>query len=580
MLLKRILESIVFLLNQSSQSDIVSIKDFSFPSSLNFGDFSLPCFRYAKVLNQDLTQLANLWQKAIYQEIRQAQKDSPLWFVERVEYVAGYLNFFLRKNEFAMICLKEIFQKKKKFGSSEIFKNQKILIEFISPNNNKPLHLGHLRNAFLGESLARMLSFQGAKVFRTCLINDRGLPIAKSIYAFLHWFPKATPKKLGLRGDKFVGELYVEFEKRLKENPQLLQEAERIIQLWEARDPQILKTWEKLSQWAEGGLKATLKRLKIKFDTLFYESKLSEAGKKLALDAFQKGLLKKDETGAIYADLKDFNLPSKFILRADQTALYITADLYLGKIKFEKYKIDQAIWCVADEQELYLKQLFAIYSLLKFPWSQKCFHLSYGLVMLPEGKMKSREGKVVEADDLLDELKNLALSEVQKRKQVKGKARQEKIAEKIGQAALRFYLLLANPKTVIRFDPQASLALTGKTGPYLLYTYTRIKSILKKAARILPPDKILLSNDEEWKIVFALSRFPLISEEAAKRYDPSILAQYLFQLAQLFSEYYEKHSVLKAPKPLKQMRLFFLQNLKQILETGFYLLTLEPVEKM
>lgn len=589
------------ILNQARQDIIAMLKtagfeakaaDIVFPPNPRLGDLSFPCFGLAKILKKSPGEAAaNIYrQLAISGQAATQSGLSANSLIERAELAGPYINFFLNRKNFAVGFLKDV-SKNKKFGLDDALKKERIMVEFVSPNNNKPLHLGHLRNAFLGESVARLLESQGIKVIRACLFNDRGLHIAKSMIAYQKWGSRATPAGMEIKGDKFVGDLYVKFEKQAKENPRLLEEAEQIVKLWEQGDKETVNLWKRLNTWALRGFTQTFKRLKIKFDISYFESKLWEKGKEFVIKGVTKKIFKKDKAGNIAADLSAFGLPPKVMLRADGTAIYATTDLYLGKEKFEKNKLTRAIWCVGSEQDLYFKQLFAIYQLFGFSWFERCLHLSYGLVFLPEGKMKSREGKVVEADDLMDELRDLVVEEIKARHKLSA-AKLKKRAEIIAQAALRFYLLSVAPQTVVHFDPKSSIAFNGHTGPYLLYTYARIASILRKAAkvagsRVAPAAVTWLRgaakpyiSDTEWNLIFKLAQFPEAVKGSALAYDPSYLAQYLYDLCKNFSDFYEKAPVLQAEKSLRQWRLVLLQSVRQVLSQGLKLLTIEPAREM
>jgi arginyl-tRNA synthetase len=576
-ILKQAQSEIVQVLRQASGFEGITEKDLVFPPNYTLGDLSFPCFGLVKIFQKSPEEIST----QIYKKLK------PSSLISRIELVGPYLNFFLNREKVGKNFFQEIVKKRKKEKEKKD-KQERVMIEFISPNNNKPLHLGHLRNAFLGESIARLLEWQGIKVIRACLFNDRGLHIAKSILAYQLWGKGITPKKLNIKGDKFVGDLYVKFEQEAKLHPELLEEAERIVQLWEKGDKKIRVLWKKLNNWVLKAFFATFKRLGLRFDIYYFESKLWQKGKKLVFEGLKKGILKKDKTGNIIADLKTFNLPPKVLLRADGTAIYSTTDLYLGKEKFEKNKLTRAIWCVGSEQDLYLKQLFVIYQLFGFPWFDRCFHLSYGLVFLPEGKMKSREGKVVEADDLLDQLFQMVEEEIKARHKKISKKEMIKRAEAIAQAALRFYLLLASPKTTVHFNPKESIALSGRTGPYLLYTYARIASILRKSKLSqlsfsldeFKDEKEIKINDLEWQLILLINRFPEVIQEAALHYNPSILAQYLYDLAKRFSDFYETNPVLKAESKIRKRRLVLITALKNVLGEGLRLLTIEPIERM
>ncbi|MDP3245324.1 MAG: arginine--tRNA ligase [bacterium] len=590
-------KEIVDLIKNASGAMNIATGDLILPPDYKMGDLSFSCFKLAKELKKNPAQTAVDLQKKI-----KAQG-----LAAKIETAGPYLNFFLERGKIASEVIKSPLHPPLSKGERAApLKKERVMVEFISPNNNKPLHLGHLRNAFLGESMARLLEARGVKVVRACLFNDRGLAIAKPMVAYKLWGKGKTPKKLKVKGDKFVGDLYVEFEKHSKEeislNPpltkgdvkgdfkslSLLEEAEQMVCAWEKGDKATRALWKKLNGWALGGFKDTFKRLKLEFDISYFESALWQKGKKLVEEGIDKGIFKKDAAGAVVVDLESFKLPPKVMLRSNGTAIYSTTDFFLGQEKFVKNKLTRAIWCVGSEQDLYLKQLFAIYKKFGFSWADKCEHFSYGAVFLPEGKMKSREGKVVEADDLMDELRELVVEEIKARHKL-GAAELKKRAEIIAQAALRFYLLSVTPKTIVHFNPKESISFTGHTGPYILYSYARIASILRKAAgrgqsstgEVWPQRAAKLQiSDIEWRLIFMMSRFVEVIREAADSRNPAILAQYLYDLAKIFSDFYEVVPILKAEAKERMARLALIKAVKNVMANGLELLTIEPVEKM
>jgi len=573
MILAQAKTEIIKLLKTASGVKTLNEADLVLPPNLKLGDLSFPCFSLAKVLKNSPQAIA----------IELHKKIQPTGLIAKTEAAGPYLNFFLNRKEITKSTLNVGRGLVPRRGGEQApaLHGQRIMMEFVSPNNNKPLHLGHLRNAFLGESVARLLESQGAKVIRACLFNDRGLSIAKSMVAYKLWNKGKTPTKIKVKGDKFVGDLYVEFEKKSKDNPQLADEAAKTVVLWEKDDKETKQLWKTLNTWVLGGFAQTLKRSDIKFNLSYFESKLWKQGKKLVEEGIKRKIFTKDKTGAVMANLANFNLPPKVMIRSNGTAIYSTSDLFLGKEKFEKNKLTKAIWCVGSEQDLYLKQLFSIYQSFGFSWAKNCEHLSYGLVFLPEGKMKSREGKVVEADDLLNELYTMVVEEIKVRHKLSA-TEIKKRAELIAQAALRFYLLSVTPKTIVHFNPKESIAFTGHTGPYLLYTYARIASILKKAdkQKLISKSYKLQANDLEWQLIFRLARFPEVVREAALQYDPSHLAQYLYDLAKNFSEFYEAVPVLKAEPQTRAARLNLLRAVQNTMDNGLKLLTIKPIKEM
>ncbi|MBI2552079.1 arginine--tRNA ligase [Candidatus Uhrbacteria bacterium] len=628
MVLNQARKDILAILNKAGVA--ATPADLVFPPDPQMGDLSLPLFALAKE--------RKIAPGALAQELARTLK--PAGLVERLEAAGPYLNFRLKRGEVAkmMLTLPSIPSRQGRgsktkspspSGRGQGRGNQRIMMEMVSPNNNKPLHLGHLRNAFLGESVARLLESQGAKIIRTCLFNDRGLAIAKAMLAYKLWGPPNFPstkdkvkrvnQSLPEKGDHYVVQWYVLFEQRAKSKEQsdLQKQAEELVRLWEAGDKETLALWKKMAGWALDGINETLKRIEIKFNTIYYESELWKQGKKVVEQGLKKGIFKKDESGAVLVEfdspspqpspikgegvignppplvggVRGGGLPPKVLLRSDGTAIYATSDLALTPEKFRKYKLSHSIWCVGQEQDLYLKQLFAIFKLLNYKWSDSCEHLTYGHVALPEGRMKTREGTVVEADNLLDELHELARKETQKRHKGLGRENLHARAETIAQAAVRYHLLRVDPKSGIQFDPQQSLAFTGDTGPYLLYTYARIASILRKAeTRNLKLEtrksKSPITNfqfpisQNEWTLILLLARFPEIITQATKDRDPSHLAKYLYKLAQQFSDFYENSPILKSAEPIRSFRLALISAIQKTLKHGLHLLTIETVEEM
>ncbi len=555
-------QDVVKLLKKSGI--IITPDSLVYPPKAEMGELSLPLFNAAKEQGKNPAELAN----------ELAESIEPKGLIGEVHAAGPYINFFLNR---AAVATEVLGQKKKKI----VTKKEKIMVEFVSPNINKPLHLGHVRNVFLGESVAQLLEATGKKVIRACLVNDLGIALMKAAYAYQNWHNGSTPEKLKIKSDKFVGDLYVQFDKESQGNKAYLTEAAKLVQQWEAGDVKTKKLWKMLTGWAEQGIKKTLARLHTSFDVTLYESKLWKDGKTLAHQGLKRGIFITDETGGIVAPLEDVGLPNKVVLRGDGTNIYVTTDLMLGDLKFKKYKLDRALWIVGNDQDLYLKQLFAIYTKLGYKWVDMCEHVSYGFVNLPEGRMKSREGKVVEADDLLDELRDLALHEIEKRDDKLSSTEAAKRAEVIGQAALRFFLLSVGPKNAMVYNPAESLSFTGKTGPYLLYTYARLNSILAKTKLKGSMDKSVVLSDVEWSLVSLMAKYEEMVAEAAEKRDPSLVANYTFDLAKRFADFYESTPVLKTEDAkLRAMRILLVTNVKKTIGHGLKLLTITPLEKM
>src|SRR3989344_3092946 len=529
------------------------------PKDPNLGDLSLPCFQLSKILKKD--------PKVIAQDLKNKLK--PNKTIKEIKVIGPYLNFYFDNKTLEPI-LNKILKEKEKYGFKKSNK-KKVVIEFPSPNTNKPLHLGHLRNMALGESISNILESQGYNVIRVNLNNDRGIHICKSMLAYKKWGNNKIPNK---KPDHFVGDFYVLFAQKSKDNPKLDQEALELLRKWESGDKQTIKLWKKMNSWALKGFNETYKRFGLKFNKVYFESKIYKKGKDLVLNELKQGNFQKDEKGAIIVDLE--NIGRKILLREDGTSIYITQDLYLAKLKHEDFKADSYIIISASEQDHHFKVLFKILELLKFPFAKSYHHLSYGLVLLPEGRMKSREGTVVDADNLIDELAGMVKEELKKRQN-----KDQGLAEKIALSSLKYHLLKFSTITNITFNPQESISLQGETGPYLQYSLVRANKILIKSKIKAKIDINLLKEPETIDLIKSLSNFPLILEKSAKTYTTHYLTEYIFKLASLFNLFYEKYPVINAEsKELQASRLSLVQAYKYIIGVGLSLLGIEEVKEM
>ena len=529
------------------------------PKDPNLGDLSLPCFQLSKILKKD--------PKVIAQDLKNKLKPSKT--IKEIKVIGPYLNFYF-DNKTLEPLLNKILKEKEKYGFKKPNK-KKVVIEFPSPNTNKPLHLGHLRNMALGESISNILESQGYKVIRVNLNNDRGIHICKSMLAYKKWGNNKIPNK---KPDHFVGDFYVLFAQKSKDNPELDQEALDLLRKWESGDKQTIKLWKKMNSWALKGFNETYKRFGLKFNKVYFESKIYKKGKDLVLNELKQEKFQKDEKGAIIVDLE--NIGRKILLREDGTSIYITQDLYLAKLKHEDFKADSYIIISASEQDHHFKVLFKILELLKFPFAKSYHHLSYGLVLLPEGRMKSREGTVVDADNLIDELAGMTKEELKKRQN-----KDPELAEKIALSALKYHLLKFSTITNITFNPQESISLQGETGPYLQYSLVRANKILIKSKIKAKIDINLLKEPETIDLIKSLSNFPLILEKSAKTYTTHYLTEYIFKLASLFNLFYEKYPVINAEsKELQASRLSLVQAYKYVMGVGLSRLGIEEVKEM
>ena len=537
------------------------------PKDKKFGDYSFPCFNLAKKLKKSPALIA--------QDLRDKIKLNK--YIIRIEAVGPYLNFFLNKELFNKQVIEAILKQKDKYGSGN--KREKIVVEFPSPNTNKPLHLGHIRNILIGESVSRLLGFLGNRVYRVNLNNDRGIHICKSMLAYKKFGRDKKPNK---KPDHFVGDFYTLFAKKARENENLENEAQELLRKWEQKDKETMVLWKKLNNWALGGFNETYKKFNLKFDKVYNESEHYEDGKDIILSGLKEGIFYKKSDGAIAINLNQYDLGEKILLRPDGTSIYITQDVNLARLKYKDFKMDKSVFVVGSEQNYHFKVLFKILELLNAPYAKGNHHLSYGMVYLPEGKMKSREGKVVDADDLIDEMQNVAKIEIEKRHESFNKSKLRKKANQIGLAALSFFILKIDPAKDIYFNPKESISFDGDTGPYLQYVHARANSLLNKSKikKIKGIDYSLLVEKEEIVLIDLLSMFPKVLQESAESLKPNLLANYLLRLASQFNEFYEKYNVLKVEKELMCARLSVVKAVKQVLRTGLFLLLIEALDEM
>lgn len=538
------------------------------PPDSSMGDFAFPCF----VLSKEMKKKPNKIAEDLAKSIKLSK------YIKKVEVKGPYLNFFVNKSELAKETLSGIEKEKDRFGMGPA-KKQKIMIEFCAPNTNKPLHLGHVRNLMLGESASRLFEAQGNKVIRANLINDRGIHICKSMYAYSKWAKKKEPDK---KTDHFVGDYYVLFEKKAKESEKYEKEAQELLKKWEEGDRETVALWKKMRKWALDGFDETYKKLGISFDKNYYESEIWEYGRNIVAEGLKKGIFRKDETGAVYVELEKYGLPDKILLRADNTTVYMTQDIYLAQLKFEDYELEKSVYVVASEQDMHFRQLFKILEMLKFRDWKKCHHMSYGLVHLPEGRMKSREGKVVDADDLIEEVIALARNEIKKRHKDIGKKELQERAEQIGLGALKFFMLKIDPVRDMTYNPEESVSFEGETGPYVQYVHARCCSLLKKSPvkTITDVDFRLLKHPKEEAIVSLLSRFPEVASDSAEHYKPSAVARYLIDLAKAFNEFYEACPIIQEDRELLKSRLLVADCARQVIKNGLFLMGIEAPEAM
>jgi arginyl-tRNA synthetase len=461
------------------------------------------------------------------------------------------------------------------------------MVEFSSPNTNKPLHLGHLRNDVLGESLARILRAAGADVQKVCIINDRGIHICKSMLAYREMGEGATPESAGVKSDRFVGDWYVRFHQAAETDSDAENRARELLRKWEAGDAETAALWKKMNGWAIDGIKATYTRTGVSFDKFYFESETYLLGKDKIAEGLAEGVFYREEDGSVWIDLEAEKLGKKALLRKDGTSLYITQDIGTAISRHNDWPFDRLVYVVGSEQIYHFKVLFSILQKLKFPWAADLYHLSYGMVNLPEGKMKSREGTVVDADDLLDELRALALAEIREKEREEAVGDPNEVAEKIALGALHYYLQQVSPSKDMLFNPRESLSFNGNTGPYLQYMGARIssmlKKMLKKAGDVCETETQygLLSGDAEWDLLKTAAGFENALTDAASRYDSSIIAAYCYDLAKSFSRFYHDCPILNCEdKALAQARLALSRKTLAVLKEALDLICVPFLEVM
>jgi arginyl-tRNA synthetase len=531
------------------------------PPNSNLGDFAFPCFTLGK----------NPKQAA--EDLKGKIKAKP--FLAKIDVAGPYLNFFIKPSVLAEEVLSQVLKEQGRYGQDKGGKN--IVLEYCGPNTNKPLHVGHLRNMALGQAVHHLLDFVGHQVHPVNIINDRGIHICKSMLAYQKWGKNAKPNK---KTDHFVGDYYVLFAQKLEKDPELATEAQEMLLKWERGDKETRALWRKMNDWVITGLNETYQRFGVEFEKEYFESEYYEQGKEVVEEGVKKKLFEEDHEGTIMAPLEGFGLPNKILLRGDKTSLYITQDMYLAQLRYEDFKFDQMIYVVASEQNLHFQQLFRISELLKRPYAGKLYHLSYGMVNLTTGKMKSREGTVIDADNLMDDIQELANKEVKSRFPELSEGEIKRRAEFISQAAIKFFLVKTDAIRDQTFNPKESVSFEGETGPYLQYTHARASSILRKAKI---PKKIefhVFDDPVEKKLINLVGEFPDVVKEAATHYKVHVLCRYLLDLAQSFNEFYHACPVISPVREVMNARLWLVEATRQVLCNGLDILGITAPKEM
>lgn len=588
----KVVEAIKALYGQDIDTNLIQIqktkKEFK-------GHFTLVTFPFLKISKKNPEQTA----EEIGGWLLQNSSEFASYNV-----IKGFLNLEIKDE--CWISLINSINESETFGITSANDNSPlVMIEYSSPNTNKPLHLGHVRNNLLGYALAEVLKANGLRVIKTNLVNDRGIHICKSMLAWKKWGEGATPESTGKKGDHLVGDFYVLFDKKYKaeladlqakglspkeaeEQSALMGEAREMLRLWEANDAETVNLWSTMNSWVYAGFDKTYKQMGVDFDKVYYESETYMEGKDTVLSGLEKGLFYKKEDGSVWADLEGDGLDHKLLLRGDGTSVYMTQDIGTAKLRFDDFSINKMIYVVGNEQNYHFQVLSILLDKLGFAFGKGLHHFSYGMVELPEGKMKSREGTVVDADDLMDEMINIARTTSNELGKLDGCSTEEAdmIAQTVGLGALKYFILKVDPKKNMTFDPKESIDFNGNTGPFIQYTHARIKSVLRKAeeAQIELPKQLspnLSLSKKEQNLVQLLAEFPTIVKQAGSDYNPALIANYIYELVKEYNQFYHDHSILKETNTdTRDFRLLLSKNIAKTIKTGTGLLGINVPDRM
>ncbi len=546
-----------------------------------------PYVRQTKKSPEQTAELLGAYLKANYPEIAD------------YNVIKGFLNIVLADSFWLQVFEEQI--SAANFGVLPA-NGQRVMIEYSSPNTNKPLHLGHVRNNLLGYAVAEILKANGFEVIKANLVNDRGIHICKSMLAWQKFGNGETPESSGLKGDHLVGKYYVIFDKEYKKEIEalkaegkteeeakkeapLIKEAQAMLLKWEADDKEVKDLWKRMNEWVYAGFDESYKKLGVDFDKYYYESDTYLLGKDIVEDGLSKGVFFKKEDGSVWIDLTEDGLDEKLVRRADGTSVYITQDLGTAQLKYDEYKVDQSIYVVGNEQDYHFKVLFLILKKLGKSWADGLYHLSYGMVDLPSGKMKSREGTVVDADDLIQEMQDTAKEKTEALGKVDHFEEEEKerLYYMIGMGALKYFLLKVEPKKRLLFDPNESIDFQGNTGPFIQYTHARIRSVLNKvgfdkSGAIVKPESL---KETELELIQILNRYPVVLAAAGRDYNPGSIANYAYELAKAYNKFYQTESILKVEdEDLKLFRLSLSYHTALRIKKAMALLGIEVPERM
>ena len=559
------------------------------------GNLTLVVFPFVKAARKSPEQTANEIGQYLVEHCQA---------VEKYNVVKGFLNLSI--GDGAWLSLLKAIDEDEHFGTKQATNDSKlVMIEYSSPNTNKPLHLGHVRNNLLGWSLAQIMEANGYRVVKTNIVNDRGIHICKSMLAWLKYGNGETPESSGKKGDHLIGDYYVAFDKhyreevkqlvaqgmdeeKAKQEAPLIKEAHEMLVKWEQGDSEVRALWEKMNAWVYAGFDETYKKMGVGFDKIYYESQTYLKGKAKVEEGLEKGLFERHEDGSVWADLTNEGLDQKLLLRSDGTSVYMTQDIGTAEMRYEDFPIDKMIYVVGNEQNYHFQVLSILLDRLGFKWGRELTHFSYGMVELPNGKMKSREGTVVDADDLME----LMVEDAYKTSMELGKFddmtedERHEIARIVGMGALKYFILKVDARKNMLFNPEESIDFNGNTGPFIQYTHARIRSILRKAVEGAMSPMSLTGpispiSPKEVELIQKMNEFGAVVEQAGKDYSPSGIANYCYELTKVFNQFYHDYSILNEPDEHKKaVRLMLAKNVAKIIKTGMGLLGIEVPERM
>ncbi|MDE6051913.1 MAG: arginine--tRNA ligase [Paramuribaculum sp.] len=561
-----------------------------------------------KEFEGNLTVVVFPWVKAARKSPEAVGTEIGQWLVDnepavdRFNVIKGFLNIVIEPAFWSSVL--HHIQDTPDYGLTAADENSPlVMVEYSSPNTNKPLHLGHVRNNLLGYSLSEILKACGNRVVKTNIVNDRGVHICKSMLAWKKWGEGVTPESCGKKGDHLIGDFYVLFDKHYKAELEqlmasgmtkeeaeaaspLMQEAREMLRAWEAKDPEVRKLWETMNSWVYAGFDETYKRMGVDFDKIYYESQTYLEGKEKVLEGLEKGLMYRKEDGSVWADLTGDGLDHKLLLRSDGTSVYMTQDIGTAKLRYQDFPIDKMIYVVGNEQNYHFQVLSLLLDRLGFKWGKDLVHFSYGMVELPNGKMKSREGTVVDADDLMDEMVSTAREVSAELGKLDGCSEQEiaDITEMVGLGALKYYLLKVDPRKNITFNPAESIDFNGNTGPFIQYTYARIRSVIRKAEEAgmaFTGYEGVKPGEREIAVIQRLADYPAVVAEAGRNYSPAVIANYAYDLVKEYNQFYHDCSILKETDPaVRAMRLALSACTARTVASAMSLLGIRVPERM